>query len=217
MIWNCPFSAGNRFINLFWHTICAEDVGVVSRIGALKEIKQKLIRGIKMGMYRLISKTFQQEYRERSPIYRARLSKWREEGTVVRVERPLNISRAHSLGYKAKQGYVVVRVKMGRGGRKRPHPWGGRKPGKNYAYTAPGKSLQAIGEERVAAKFRNLEVLNSYFVGADGQLKYFEVILVDALKLGLQLGQGRAFRGLTSAGKRHRGLRSKGIGAEKVR
>lgn len=170
-----------------------------------------------MGMYSLIQKTFQKEYKERTPEYRARLAKWREEATVVRVARPLNIARARTLGYKAKEGYVMARVKMGRGTRKRPHPWGGRKPGKNYAYTAPGKSLQAQAEEKAAAKFRNLEVLNSYFVGSDGQLKYFEVIMADAMKLDLQIGQGRAFRGLTSAGKRHRGLRSKGIGAEKVR
>jgi large subunit ribosomal protein L15e len=170
-----------------------------------------------MGMYSLIQKTFQDEYKERSPEYRARLSKWREEATVVRVPRPLNIARARSLGFKAKEGYIIARVKMGRGSRKRPHPWGGRKPGKNYAYTSPGKSLQAQAEEKAATRFRNFEVLNSYFVGADGQLKYFEVILADAMKLDLQIGQGRAFRGLTSAGKRHRGLRSKGIGAEKVR
>lgn len=168
-------------------------------------------------MYSMIQKTFQNEYKERTPEYRARLAAWREEGTVTRVAKPLNIARARSLGYKAKEGYIMVRVKIGRGQRKRPHPWGGRKPGKNYAYTAPGKSLQAMAEEKAASKFRNLEVLNSYFVGADGQLKYFEVILVDAMKNDLQIGQGRAFRGLTSAGKRHRGLRSRGIGAEKVR
>ncbi len=170
-----------------------------------------------MGMYGLIQETFQNEYKERSPEYRARLAKWREEGTVVRVVKPLNIARARSLGYKAKEGYVMARVKMGRGSRKRPHPWGGRKPGKNYAYTSHGKSLQAQAEEKAGARFTNLEVVNSYFVGSDGQLKYFEVILADVEKLGLPFGRGRAFRGLTSAGKRHRGLRSRGIGAEKVR
>lgn len=168
-------------------------------------------------MYSLIQKTFQKEYAERSPEYRQRLAKWREEGTVVRVERPLNIARARTLGYKAKEGYIVARVKVGRGSRKRPHPWGGRKPGKNYAYTAPGKSLQAMAEEKAATRFRNLEVVNSYFVGSDGQLKYFEIIMADVEKLGLPLGKGRAFRGLTSIGKRHRGLRSRGFGAEKVR
>ncbi len=170
-----------------------------------------------MGMYSYIQETFEKEYHERAQLYRARLSKWREEDSVVRMERPTNLPRARTLGYKAKDGYCIVRVRVGRGSRKRPHPWGGRKPGKNYAYVQPGKSLQHIAEERAAHRFRNLEVLNSYFVGADGQYKYFEIILVDAEKYDGTLGRGRAFRGLTSAGKRGRGLYSKGKGSEKTR
>jgi large subunit ribosomal protein L15e len=170
-----------------------------------------------MGMYSHITETFQKEYKARAQIYRQRLSVWREQLGVSRIERPTNIARARTLGYKAKEGYVMARVQVGRGTRKRPHPWGGRKPGKNYAYTAPGKSLQAIAEERVARKFRNLEVLNSYWVGEDGQRKYFEVILVDPEVYPDALGVGRAFRGLTSMGKRHRGLRSKGVGSERTR
>jgi len=170
-----------------------------------------------MGMYGYIQETFQNEYHARSDVYRARLSKWRKEGSLVRAERPTNLARARTLGYKAKQGYCIVRVCVGRGARKRPHPWGGRKPGKNYAFVHPGKSLQHIAEERAARRYRNLEVLNSYFVGSDGQYKYFEIILVDANVFPGTLGQGRAFRGLTSSGRRGRGLYSKGNGAEKVR
>ncbi|MFH1095548.1 MAG: 50S ribosomal protein L15e [Candidatus Micrarchaeota archaeon] len=170
-----------------------------------------------MGMYKYVQKTFQAEYHERATLYRARLSKWKDEDAVVRSQRPTNISRARTLGYKAKEGYLIARVRVGRGNRKRPHPWGGRKPGKNYAYTSPGKSLQAIAEERAAGRYPNLEVLNSYWVGEDGQRKYFEVILVDAAKFDGKLGKGRAYRGLTSVGKRHRGLRGKGNGSENMR
>ena len=170
-----------------------------------------------MGMYEHIQNTFQNEYKERAAIYRARLAKWKDENATVRVEKPTNLARARCLGYKAKEGYVVVRVRMGRGSRKRQHPWGGRKPGKNYAYTSPGKSLQHIAEERAAARYRNLEVLNSYWVGQDGQRKYFEIILVEPAMYGGNIAKGRAFRGLTSAGRRHRGLRSKGIGSERTR
>jgi len=72
----------------------------------------------------------------------------------------------------------------------------------------------------------NLEVLNSYWVGEDGRYKWFEVILVDrshpAILSDPQLSQiakqrGRVYRGLTSAGRRARGLRRKGKGAEKIR
>ena len=73
-----------------------------------------------------------------------------------------------------------------------------------------------IAEERGNRKFPNLEVLNSYWVGEDGQYKWFEVILVDKTKLSTEesgriLGKTprRAYRGLTSAGKTVRGLRKK--------
>jgi large subunit ribosomal protein L15e len=90
----------------------------------------------------------------------------------------------------------------------------------------PKKSLQWIAEERAARKYPNMEVLNSYWVAEDGRYKWFEVIFVDrdhpAIKSGKQLSwmtakKKRVFRGLTSAGRRGRGLRRKGRGAEKVR
>ena len=90
------------------------------------------------------------------------------------------------------------------------------------------KSIQRIAEERVARKFPNLEVLNSYWVGEDGKNKFYECILIDpqhpSIQNDKQLGwitgsrhAGRVHRGKTSAGKRGRGLRNKGKGAEKLR
>jgi large subunit ribosomal protein L15e len=80
----------------------------------------------------------------------------------------------------------------------------------------PKKSMRMIAEERGNRKFPNLEVLNSYWVGEDGQYKWFEVILVDPTKLSTEersriLGKTprRAYRGLTSIGKNARGLRKK--------
>jgi len=90
------------------------------------------------------------------------------------------------------------------------------------------KNLRWIAEERVARKFPNLEVLNSYFVASDGVSKWYEVILVDpnhpAIKNDPSINwicnksnRRRVFRGLTSSGKKARGLRRKGVGAEKIR
>jgi len=158
--------------------------------------------GENMGMYKYIKETFEKEYHERSMILRRRITEWRKQGTVARIERPTNLSRARSLGYKAKEGIYMARVAVGRGSRKRPHPWGGRKPAKNVAYLSPGKSLQRQAEEKAARTFRNLEIVNSYWVGQDGVKKYFEVIMADR-KL-LPNVKGRAFRGLTSAGKKGR-------------
>ena len=90
------------------------------------------------------------------------------------------------------------------------------------------KGIQGIAEMRAARKFPHYEVLNSYFVGQDGQFKYFEVILVNPVHpavvadhdlkwiVGAQ-HSGRVFRGKTSAGKKSRGLRHKGKGVEKHR
>jgi len=162
--------------------------------------------GEKMGMYKYVKENFQKEYKERSPIYRARIAAWNKEAAIVRLERPTNLVRARTLGYKAKRGFAIVRVKTGRGARKRPHPWGGRKPGKNYAYVSPAKSLQHIAQERVARKFTNMEVLSSYWVGENSTTKFFEVILVDRMMCETDLQKGRAFRGLTHQARKHRNL-----------
>src|SRR6059036_1531954 len=57
-----------------------------------------------------------------------RMVEWRRGNAFVRVERPTRIDRARELGYRAKQGYVVVRARVRRGGRRRPRPMGGRHP-----------------------------------------------------------------------------------------
>ncbi len=156
-----------------------------------------------MGIYKYIKKAFEKHYRERSIVYRKRITSWRKLGTVARIKRPTNLARARMLGYKAKQGYFLARVAVGRGQRKRPKPSGGRKPAKNIAYLAPGKSLQRIAEEKAARKYRNLEIANSYFVGEDGRKKYFEVIMIDR-QMVPNAPKGRAFRGITSAGRKGR-------------
>ena len=92
----------------------------------------------------------------------------------------------------------------------------------------PRTSLQRIAEERAGRKFRNLRVLNSYWVGEDGSQKWFEVILLDpehgAIRNDDDLSwicddsqRGRAFRGRTSAGQRGRGQHNRGKGSEKTR
>lgn len=166
-----------------------------------------------------------EEYKD---MHNQRLIQWRTEEVVHRVDKPSNPPRAHSLGYKAKQGFVVVRTRVPKGGRKTQKPPGGRKPSAKGRFFTPGKSKQFIAEERAADKYPNLEVLNSYYVGEDGIDKWFEVILVDknhpSIKRNKEIGwisqtqhTGRVYRGLTSAGRKSRGLRHWGKGAEKMR
>jgi len=163
-------------------------------------------------------------------LMKQRAIEWRRQPTVLRAERPTRLDRARKLGYKAKQGFVVARVRIrrgGLGGKRRPRT-GRRSKRMGVAKIKPAKSMRLIAEERAARKFPNLEVLNSYWVWEDGRHKWFEVLMVDpnhpVVKsdkslnwIGRGAHKGRVFRGLTSAGREVRGLRHRGKGSEKVR
>jgi len=111
---------------------------------------------------------------------KSRVILWRRQPSIVRVEKPTRLDRARGLGYKAKKGFVVVRARVRRGGRRKIRPVLGRRQKRMGVkkYT-PAKSKKLMAEERAARKYPNLEVLNSYWVWQDGQYKWFEIILVD--------------------------------------
>ncbi len=179
--------------------------------------------------YQHMNDTWLKQQQERSDIIRSRMIVWRKQSTIVKLDRPTRLGRARSLGYKAKQGYLVVRIMTGRGPREKPRPKSGRKPrSMGVVKFTPQKSRRWIAEERVGRKFPNLRVLNSYWVGSDHKWVWHEVILVDPNHPVIyndpninwicdSSQKGRENRGLTSAGKRSRGLRKKGKGAEKMR
>ncbi len=130
-----------------------------------------------MSLYNYVRNSFLSTFKTRSPALRGRIEKWRKTPPVVRVEKPLNPLRARSLGYKAKRGYVVVRSRVARGKRRRRKPDLGRKPGKNRRTQPPGFTLQWLAEQRALKRYPNLHLVNSYYVGEDGQYKFYEVIL----------------------------------------
>lgn len=159
-----------------------------------------------------------------------RLIEWREGESFVRVDKPLRLDRARALGYKAKQGVVVVRARVRRGGLRKKRFDGGRVPSKmGVSKITMKQNTQVIGEQRAAKRFPNLEVLNSYWIGEDGKHHYFEVIMVDPFHPSIRSDKdlswictrpatNRVLRGKTSAGRKHRGLRgNKGKGAEHLR
>jgi large subunit ribosomal protein L15e len=158
-----------------------------------------------------------------------RLIQWRKEDNFTRVDKPLRLDRARSLGYKAKPGYTIIRSWVRKGSLRKPKIKGGRKPSaKGISKITAGKSTQRIAEERTAKRFPNMEVLNSYWIAEDGKNHYYEVILVDPVHPSIMKdpkinwitdvsNKRRVLRGKTSAGQRGRGLRHKGKGAEKVR
>jgi len=110
----------------------------------------------------------------------SRLVAWRKQQSVVRVDAPTDIAAARRLGYRAKQGFVIVRVKVARGGRRKRRPRSGRRQKHlGVVLFTPSKSRRLIAEERAARGHPNLEVLGSYPVAEDGTRRWFEVVMVD--------------------------------------
>ena len=169
------------------------------------------------GFYHYIKKAWR---KPNVKILRERMIQWRASEVIVKVDKPLRLDRARSLGYKDKKGFVVARVRLLRGGHKRPRPIRGRRGKRLHTRKNLKMNYQWIAEQRVQRKFKNLEVLNSYLIGKDGMHYFFEVILVDPEKPEIKndktmnwilkgKNRSRVFRGLTSAGKKSRGLRKK--------
>lgn len=53
-------------------------------------------------------------------LLRVRCWEYRQLPGLVRLNRPSRPDKARRMGFKAKQGYVVYRVRVRRGGRKKP-------------------------------------------------------------------------------------------------
>ena len=111
---------------------------------------------------------------------RQRAVVWRNENAVTRVEKPSRIARARRLGYKAKQGIVVIRMRVGTGGMRKQRPRGGRRP-KHLGVTKikADVSMKQVAERRVLERYPNMKLLGSYFLYKDGMHYWFEVVLAD--------------------------------------
>lgn len=170
------------------------------------------------GLYHHLQQLWKRPSRE---LLQERLVQWRAGNSIVKVEKPLRLDRARALGYKAKKGFVVVRVRIKRGGRKRPRHKHGRKSRKQHVRKILKMNYQWVAELRASNYYINLEVLNSYLLAKDGKYYFYEVIMVDPERseikndrtinwIGRSENKNRAHRGLTSAGRKSRGLRHKG-------
>ncbi len=171
-----------------------------------------------MGLHKYMRNLWKKPQENMPDLWRERLLLWRKEPVTVKIAKPTRIDRARSLGYKAKQGFVVVRQRVSRGGHRRAQPKHGRRPKRFGTRKNLSKNYQQIAEERVQKKFKNLTVLNSYWVAQDGKHYWYEVILVDSnhpvIKsdknlawLQTKKNQTRVFQGKTSSGRKGRGLR----------
>ena len=119
-------------------------------------------------------------WKDNSPELRNRVVLWRRQDAVTRIEKPSRILRARRLGYKAKQGIIVVRMRVGTGGMRRKRPTGGRRP-KHLGVTRikAAVNMKQVADRRVLERYPNMSLLGSYFIYKDGMHYWFEVILAD--------------------------------------
>lgn len=181
-----------------------------------KKEKKEPSKSVK-GMYHYVKQAWK---KPDSKILKQRMVAWRKDPVQIKVDKPLRLDRARNLGYKAKRGFVIIRVRIKRGGHKRPRPNKGRRSKRLHARKTLKMSYKWIAETRVQNKHKNLEILNSYVIGRDGMNYFYEVICVDPSKPEIKNdpnfkwitkpgNKKRVLRGLTSAGKKSRGLRNK--------
>lgn len=127
-----------------------------------------------------MAESWKRIWKEKGGDILTRVTNWRRGPTIVRLERPSRIDRARRLGYKAKQGFVIVRVRVSKGGMRKKRPKSGRRPKHlGVVKIKAATSAKEVAERRVAKKYPNLKVVNSYFVYSDGMYKWYEVILID--------------------------------------
>ncbi|CDJ61736.1 ribosomal protein L15, putative [Eimeria maxima] len=158
-------------------------------------------------------------------LLRVRTWEYRQLPAVHRCSRSSRPDKARRLGYKKKQGFVIYRVRVRRGDRK-------RRVAKGIVYGKPANqgvhkqkstmNLRQVAEARVGRSVcSSLRVLNSYWVGQDAVYKYYEVILIDPQHNAIRNDprynwickptmKHRELRGLTAAGRKSRGLNKRG-------
>jgi large subunit ribosomal protein L15e len=125
-------------------------------------------------------KTWIRLWNENAPELRERIVGWRKQNAITRIDKPSRIERARRLGYKAKQGIIVVRMRVGTGGMRKQRPTGGRRP-KHLGVTRikADDDMKTVANRRVLERYPNMKLLGSYFIYKDGMHYWFEVILAD--------------------------------------
>jgi large subunit ribosomal protein L15e len=131
-----------------------------------------------MGSFRYIQDNERKLFKDKT-LKRELLLTAEKEPILLRLGHPTRLTRAKMLGYRAKQGYIIVRVRVAKGGFRRPRPVHARRPSKTGLYFNLAISKKRTAEVRARKKFKNMDVLGSYFIVENGQYKWFEVIMRD--------------------------------------
>eukprot|EP00703_Trepomonas_sp_PC1_P001820 JAP94786.1 Ribosomal protein L15 [Trepomonas sp. PC1] len=185
-----------------------------------------------MGAYKYVNELWRKKASEvANYLQRVRCWEYRQLPSIVRLQHPTRPEKAHRVGYKAKKGYVIYRVRVRRGGRIRQckHKiWYGKPRNIGVVGFKYNRQLRVHAEQRVGKAIGAMRVLNSYWVAQDGNYKWFDVVMVDPMHPTIRndarinwicdgTQKHRECRGLTSAERQARGLRNKGVGAMKLR
>ncbi|KAF3527663.1 hypothetical protein DY000_02038765 [Brassica cretica] len=134
---------------------------------------------------------------------RIRCWEYRQQPSIVRLVRPTRPDKARRLGYKPKQGVTQLKFQRSK-----------RSVVRNLLVA----NLVALGSSTPTA----------YWLNEDSTYKYYEIILVDPAHNAVRndpriiwicnpVHKHRELRGLTSEGKKNRGLRGKGHNNHKNR
>ena len=185
-----------------------------------------------MGAYKYLEELWKKKQSDLMRfVLRVRAWEYRQLPAVHKCSRPSRADKARRLGYQKKQGFVVYRCRIRRGGRKRNIRKGivfGKPASMGIRKLKKEQTHKNIAEQRIGRRCGNLRVLNSYWVGQDASFKFYEVILVDPHHKAIRRDPRinwivsskhghREMRGLTATGIKSRGLQSKGHCATKTR
>jgi len=186
----------------------------------------------KMGAYKYMEELWKKKQTDVMRfLSRVRTWEYRQLPAMHRASRPSRPDKARRLGYKAKQGFVVYRVRVKRGGRKRQVAKGicyGKPSTSGVSAQKAARNLRSIAEERCGRKLGSLRVLNSYWVASDAVNVWHEVVMVDPFHRTIRndphinwicnpVHKHRENRGMTMAGRKSRGLLRRGKAAHKKR
>eukprot|EP00958_Prasinococcus_capsulatus_P017787 scaffold2043_cov375-Prasinococcus_capsulatus_cf.AAC.1 len=121
-----------------------------------------------MGAYKYLEEIWRKKQSDALRfLLRVRCWEYRQSTNVCRVTYPTRPDKARRLGFKAKQGYCIYRVRVRRGGRKRPVHKGqvyGKPVHQGITKLKFKRNLKSVAEERVGKRCGGLRVLNSYWV-----------------------------------------------------
>ena len=65
-----------------------------------------------MGIYKYIRESWKKPHEGLNGLLKERMIEWRQDDVTIRIDKPTRIDRARSLGYKAKEGIIVVRQRI---------------------------------------------------------------------------------------------------------